>query len=85
MMVGLGIGAYAVRSLTIFMVDRQVVSEYKYLEHGAMWSIGLLALSMLVQIFIHIPEWLITAFAVLPISAAFIHSRSARKALIAGL
>jgi hypothetical protein len=81
MMVGLGIGAFAVRSLTLLMVDRKTVAEYKYLEHGAMWSIGLLAGSMLVQIFYHLPEWLITAFAILPISAAFIHSRAIRKAL----
>lgn len=81
MMVGLGIGAFAVRSLTILMVDRETVTEYKYLEHGAMWSIGLLAASMLVQIFYHIPEWLITAFAIIPITAAFLHSRSIRNAI----
>ena len=73
-MLGLGIGAMAVRSLTIFMVEREVVSKYIYLEHGAMWSIGLLALSMIVQIFHHLPPMLITTFAIVPIGLAFIHS-----------
>ncbi|WP_418185742.1 DUF475 domain-containing protein [Aliarcobacter vitoriensis] len=73
-MLGLGVGAMAVRSLTIYMVEREVVSKYIYLEHGAMWSIGLLALSMLIQIFYHLPPMLITTFAIVPITLAFIHS-----------
>ncbi|WP_198305803.1 DUF475 domain-containing protein [Arcobacter vandammei] len=73
-MLGLGIGAMAVRSLTIYMVEREVVSKYIYLEHGAMWSIGLLALSMMVQIFYHLPAMLITTFAIVPIALAFVHS-----------
>lgn len=73
-MLGLGAGAFAVRNLTILMVDRGMVAEYKYLEHGAMWSVGLLALSMIVQIFIHLPHGLIIAFAIIPIAVAFIQS-----------
>lgn len=73
-MLGLGIGAMAVRSLTIYMVEKEVVSKYIFLEHGAMWSIGLLALSMLVQIFHHLPAMLITTFAIVPIGLAFVHS-----------
>ena len=61
-MLGLGAGAFAVRNLTILMVDRGTVAEYKYLEHGAMWSIGLLATSMIIQIFTHLPHGLIIAF-----------------------
>jgi len=73
-MLGLGVGAMAVRSLTIYMVEKEVVSKYIYLEHGAMWSIGLLALSMIVQIFYHLPSMLVTTFAIVPITLAFIHS-----------
>lgn len=73
-MLGLGIGAMAVRSLTIYMVDKDVVSKYIYLEHGAMWSIGFLALSMIVQIFYHLPSMLVTTFAIVPIFLAFIQS-----------
>jgi len=73
-MLGLGVGAMAIRSLTIYMVEKEVVSKYIYLEHGAMWSIGLLALSMIVQIFYHLPAVLVTTFAIVPITLAFIHS-----------
>ena len=81
-MLGLGIGAMAVRSLTIYMVERDVVSKYIYLEHGAMWSIGLLSLSMLVQIFHHLPPMLVTTFAIVPITLAFIHSIYKNKEFI---
>jgi uncharacterized protein len=81
-MLGLGVGAMAVRSLTIYMVDRKMIEEYIYLEHGAMWSIGLLALSMLVQIFYSLPAMLITSFAILPITLAFIHSIYRNKKLL---
>jgi len=81
-MLGLGIGAMAVRSLTIFMVEREVISKYIYLEHGAMWSIGLLSFSMLIQIFYHLPAMLITTFALVPIILAFIHSIYKNKEFI---
>jgi len=73
-MLGLGAGAFAVRNLTLLMVDRGTVSEYKYLEHGAMWSIGLLSASMLIQIFAHLPEGIIVVLAIVPIAIAFIQS-----------
>lgn len=78
-MLGLGAGAFAVRNLTILMVDRGTVAEYKYLEHGAMWSIGLLAISMIIQIFTHLPHALIIAFAIIPIAIAFIQSVKENK------
>lgn len=58
MMIGLGNGVFAVRSLTLLLVDRKTVQEYRYLEHGAMWSIGMLAVSMIIQIFVHLPSFL---------------------------
>ena len=73
-MLGLGAGAFAMRNLTILMVDRGIVAEYKYLEHGAMWSVGLLSISMIIQIFVHLPHGLIIAFAIIPIAVAFIQS-----------
>ena len=78
-MLGLGAGAFAVRNLTILMVDRGTVTEYKYLEHGAMWSVGFLAVSMIIQIFMHLPHGLIIAFAIIPIAIAFVHSVKVKK------
>jgi hypothetical protein len=53
---GLGVGALWVRSLTIFMVRRKVLSAYRYLEHGAHYTIGILALILLAGLFLNIPE-----------------------------
>lgn len=54
--IGLGIGALWVRSLTIFMVRRNVLHAYRYLEHGAHYTIGVLAVVLLLGIFFNIPE-----------------------------
>ena len=54
--IGLGIGALWVRSLTLFMVRRHVLHAYRYLEHGAHYTIGVLAVVLLLGIFFDIPE-----------------------------
>lgn len=54
--IGLGVGALWVRSLTILMVRRQTLNAYRYLEHGAHYTIGLLALVFLAGLFFDIPE-----------------------------
>lgn len=54
--IGLGIGALWVRSLTIFMVRKKVLHAYKYLEHGAHYTIGFLSFVLLASVFIHLPE-----------------------------
>lgn len=65
--IGLGIGAMFVRSLTIMLVEKGTLTEFRYLEHGAFYAIGALALIMFLNTFIHIPE-IITGL----IGAAFI-------------
>ncbi len=54
--IGLGIGAMFVRSMTIMLVDKGTLAEYKYLEHGAFWAIIALAAIMLLSAKWHIPE-----------------------------
>jgi hypothetical protein len=56
-MLGLAIGAMFVRSMTIFLVHKGTLDEYVYLEHGAHYAIGILALIMLASVRFHIPEW----------------------------
>ncbi|MBC2664835.1 DUF475 domain-containing protein [Novosphingobium flavum] len=46
---GLSIGAMFVRSLTIMLVKRGTLDEYRYLEHGAFWAIIALAAIMLLS------------------------------------
>ena len=41
---GLGIGAMFVRSITIQLVEAGTLSKYRFLEHGAFWAIGALAI-----------------------------------------
>ena len=53
---GLGIGAMYIRSLTLFLVHKGTLNEYVYLEHGAHWAIGALAVAMLVGITTEVPE-----------------------------
>ncbi len=54
--IGLGIGAMFVRSMTIFLVRKGTMSEYRYLEHGAFYAIMALAVIMYINTFAHIPE-----------------------------
>jgi hypothetical protein len=55
-MIGLGIGALFVRSLTLLMVDKGTVDEFIYLEHGAFYAIFGLAIIMFVNTVYEIPE-----------------------------
>ena len=55
-MVGLGVGAMFVRSMTIYLVEKETLNEYVFLEHGAHYAIGILAFIMLLNIKDHIPE-----------------------------
>lgn len=54
--IGLGIGAMYVRSMTIMLVEKQTLAEFRYLEHGAFWSILILSVIMFAQTLLHIPE-----------------------------
>lgn len=53
---GLSIGAMFVRSMTIHLVQKGTLAEYRYLEHGAFWAIIALGGIMLFSSKFHIPE-----------------------------
>jgi len=53
---GLSIGAMFVRSMTIMLVQKGTLAEYRYLEHGAFWAIIALGAIMLLSAKFHIPE-----------------------------
>ncbi|MEN9649240.1 MAG: hypothetical protein RL094_207 [Candidatus Parcubacteria bacterium] len=60
-LIGNGIGAIVVRRLTIGNIER--VKRYKYLKNGAMYSIAVLGIIMLVDsLGGHIPSWLSPLF-----------------------
>ena len=54
--IGLAIGAMFVRSLTVMLVEKKTLAKFLYLEHGAHWAIGALAIIMLLSTVKEIPE-----------------------------
>jgi hypothetical protein len=79
-LVGNGLGAIAVRQLTIGNIER--VKRYPYLKNGAMYSILVLGTIMLLHAFgWHIPEWVSPAATFLVVGYFFWRSvRAARQA-----
>lgn len=57
-MIGLGVGAFFVRAITLYLVENQTLNQFKFLEHGAFYALGVLAFFMLLDSFFHFPEWL---------------------------
>ncbi len=81
---GLGlIGAMFVRSLTVYLVRQGTLSEYVYLEHGAHWAIGALAVILMVSIGVHISEFITGLLGVAFIGAAFLTSIRRNRAIAA--
>ena len=63
-----------IRSLTVFLVRKGTLSEYVYLEHGALWAIGALAVLLLITIEYEVPEVVTGLIGVGFIGAAFASS-----------
>lgn len=69
--IGLGIGAMYVRSMTIMLVERGTLAEFRYLEHGAFYSIFALSVIMFVQSLIHVHELITGGIGMVLIGLAF--------------
>ena len=78
--IGLGIGAIWVRSMTVFMVRRGTLDSYVYLEHGAHYTVAVLAFVLLTSIMLHIPEVLVGITGISFIVASVVASRQAHNA-----
>jgi hypothetical protein len=76
---GLGIGATYIRSLTVYLVRKGTLQEYIYLEHGAHWAIGALAVLLAVSIETDVPEVVTGLIGVAFIAAAYVSSLAARR------
>lgn len=81
---GLGVGAIFVRSLTVYLVRRETLQQYRYLKHGAHWAIGGLAVILYVSIEHHPPEWLTATvglgFIVASLASSIVYNRRQRAA-----
>ena len=76
---GLGIGAYFVRSLTIYLVQRKALASIVYLEHGTHWAIFGLAGSMYVSLLVEVPEIITGGIGLVFVVAAYYSSVLLRK------
>ncbi|MBR8641458.1 DUF475 domain-containing protein [Streptomyces tuirus] len=83
MALGLGIGAMYVRSLTVYLVREGTLDDYVYLEHGAHYAIGALAMVLLVTIQYEINEFITGSIGVLLIGASFWSSVRRNRAIAA--
>lgn len=81
-MLGLAIGAMYVRSLTVYLVHKGTLDEFIYLEHGAHYAIGILALIMLASVKYHVPEWFTGLSGVAFIVVSLYSSLKYRKRMI---
>lgn len=78
---GLGVGAFWIRSLTVYLVRKGTLEDYVYLEHGAHWAIGALATILLVTIKYEVPEVVTGLIGVGFIGAAFLNSLARNRRL----
>lgn len=72
--VGLGIGAYFVRSLTLYIVRHGTLAHMPYVEHGAHWAILGLAAAMIANVFIDVPEPITGLIGLLFVGGAYLSS-----------
>ncbi|SHO80751.1 Integral membrane protein [hydrothermal vent metagenome] len=73
-MMGLGIGAMFVRSLTLYFVEMKTLSEFRYLEHGAHYAILALALVMFIKMFFEVSEIIVGTVGIGFIGISLYHS-----------
>lgn len=76
---GLGIGALFVRSLTVYLVREGTLSKYVYLEHGAHYAVGALAVLLFITMRYEVPEVVTGLFGVAFIGMALLDSIHYRK------
>lgn len=76
---GLAIGAGYIRALTVYVVRKGTLEEYRYLEHGAYYSIALLAVLLLWEIWRDVPDWITACTGAVVITLAWATSVWAAK------
>ncbi|EST23996.1 DUF475 domain-containing protein [Streptomyces roseochromogenus] len=83
MALGLGIGAMYVRSLTVYLVRQGTLDDYVFLEHGAHYAIGALAVILMVTIKYEINEVITGLVGVVLIAWSFWSSVRRNRVLAA--
>ncbi|QDH13290.1 DUF475 domain-containing protein [Formicincola oecophyllae] len=75
---GLGMGAMVIRALTLMLVERGVLENFPYLEHGAFWAITVLAAIMMVSTRLEVPDIITGTMSALIIGASLLSSIKAK-------
>jgi hypothetical protein len=75
---GLGVGAAYIREMTLVLLKKGALAQYRYLEHGAFWAIGALAAIMFVGVAHEVPEVVTGLIGAATIGAAVVSSVLAR-------
>ncbi len=78
---GLGIGAYFVRSFTVYLTRKRTIETFIYLEHGAHWAIFSLALFLFAALFTNVPEVVPGMVGLVFAVLSFLSSRKVLKAI----
>lgn len=72
-LIGNGLGAIVVRQLTVGNIER--IKRYKYLKNGAMYSIFVLGLVMVIESFaLHVPPWVSPVITFIVVGYFFLKS-----------
>jgi hypothetical protein len=71
---GLGIGALYVRSITVHLLEKGTLNDYRYLIHGAHYAIIILGLILILSMKVELPEWFTGLIGITIIAWAFISS-----------
>ena len=72
--IGLSVGAFFVRSITLLLVEKQTLEKLIFLTHGAYWAIGSLATIMMISTIQAIPEIITGTLGMILIVASLISS-----------
>jgi len=72
---GLGVGAVWVRSLTVYMVRHHTLNRYRYLEHGAHYTVAVLAATLLLSELVDVPELVAGVAGIIFVGSAFVSSK----------
>ncbi|HVQ44892.1 MAG TPA: DUF475 domain-containing protein [Candidatus Saccharimonadia bacterium] len=76
--IGLGVGAFFVRELTVWLVRHDTLGEFIYLEHGAHYALGALAVLMAASLRYDVPEVITGLTGAIFIGLAVMSSLQAR-------
>lgn len=77
--IGLSVGAFFVRSITLLLVEKHALDKLIFLTHGAYWAIGSLAAIMLISTITEIPETITGLLGMLLILASLASSICYKK------